>query len=582
VLIRAFVAKKNFAFVAKKFNKFVATVATLLFLNVTPSEAQLLSNPLNFPLQLSGGFGDLRANHYHAGLDFRTRSSEGHPLYSVLDGYISRVTVSPGGYGLAVYLTHPSDSLITVYGHLQAFTLTMAALVKEKQYEKESFTIDISFKPDEIPVNQGDVIGFSGNTGSSNGPHLHFEVRDMNTNDWLNPLIFYHSQIPDSQKPQLRGLRIYPIEGKGAVYGSNTKQDISFTLDKNGQPIITQPIEAWGEIGIGIRATDRMNGTNFNYGIKDILMTVDSIELYRSHIDRISPNESRYVNSQTDYEEWSKTRTFFIKTFTDPGNSARFIASRNSGKITIEEERIYNVVITLTDFYGNTLKIPVKLKGKNQDITPIDTAGAKLLRWYDYNPFSAKGIRMTFPRNSLYSSLYMRYRVANDDNYNSPIHILHPTPVPLHYPAQLSLFIDSIFADSLANKYGIVQIALSTGRRSWIGGVYRDGWFDTEISELGAFAVTSDFNPPRITPIGPATWRAKKKISVLISDDLSGIASYRGEIDGQFVLFEYDSKNALITYTFDNERLQRGAHTLKITVTDRCGNLAAFQHPFTY
>jgi len=566
-----------FAFI----REFVAINITFLFV-VMPcrTEAQQLANPLGFPLQLSGGFGDLRAGHYHAGLDFRTRSSEGHPLHAVLDGYISRVSVNPGGYGLAVYLTHPTDNVMTVYGHLQRFTPQMVEIVKAKQYEKESFAVDIPFEPDFIPVKQGDIIGFSGNSGSSGGPHLHFEVRDLQTGEWIDPLIFYQSQIPDTQKPHIRGLKIYPIEGKGAVYGGNKIRDIPFRLAKNEQPVITETIEAWGEVGLSIRATDLMDGTTFAYGVKDILMTVDSIELFRSRIDRFSPNESRYINSHTDYEEWSKSRSFYMKTFTDPGNNARFIANRNAGKITINEERVYSVVFTLTDLYGNTNHVRIPIQGKKQDITPMDTTGKRLLRWYDYNTFSAKGIRMAFQRNSLYNNLYLQYRVYNDDKYASPVHVLQASPVPFHYPAQLSLFTDSVFESLNEKQYGIVRITPANGRITWIGGKYRDGWFDAEVGEFGAYTVTCDTIPPVIMPLAPATWHRAKKINLRISDNLSGIATYRGEIDGHFILFEFDSKNALVTYTFDNERLPHGYKSLKLTVVDRCGNQSEYNYDF--
>ena len=564
-------------------------IAFLLVVTVVRTAAQHFSNPLDFPPQLSGGFGDLRANHFHAGIDFRTRSSEGHPLHSVLDGYISRVSVSAGGYGLAVYVTHPADSLVTVYGHLQRFTSAMEKQVKEQQYETESFAIDIPFQPEVFPVRQGDVIGFSGNSGNSGGPHLHFEVRDRQTNELIDPLSFYQSRIRDTQKPTVRGLKIYPIEGKGMVNGSNKKQDIAFELDKNGNPVITRPIEAWGEIGLGINAIDRMDGTGFSYGIKDILLTVDSMELFRTYVDRFSLDESRFINSLTDYEEWSKNRSFYIKTFTDSGNKARFIASRNSGKIAILEERMYNAVITLTDLYGNSRQVNIKITGKKQDVTPPDTIGATLLSWYNFNQFSAKGIRLAIYRNSLYDNLYMHYYVSGDEklpllsttNQQYPIHVIHPSPVPLHYPAQLSLFIDSALTTIDTRQYGIVRVNPTDGRRTWIGGVFRDGWIDSEINELGTYTVTYDLQPPKITPIDPTKWIAKKKISFRITDDLSGISSYRGEIDSRYVLFEYDSKNALITYTFDNERLPPGAHRLKLTVVDRCGNQSEYDSNFS-
>ena len=540
------------------------------------SEAQQLASPLGFPLQLSGGFGDLRANHFHAGTDFRTRSSEGHALYAVLNGYISRVTVSPGGYGLAVYVTSIEDSVMTVYGHLQRFVPYLAEIVIKEQYESERFAVDISFNPDVLPVKQRDIIGYSGNSGSSGGPHLHFEVRDLRTNEMVDPLIFYQSNIPDTQKPIVRGLKIYPIEGKGMVNGSSQKRNIAFRLNQNEQPVVGDIIEAWGEIGLGIRAVDRMNGTSFSYGIKKILLTVDSVEIFCSDMDRFSQDESRFINSYTDYQEWSDSRLFYIKTFVEPGNQARFVASRNGGIIRINEERIYHAEITLTDRYGNVCYVPIKIQGRQQEIAPPDTTGTTLLRWYDYNQFSAKGIRMNFMRNSLYNNLYLRHHVSFEGPYNLPVHRFSPTPNPLHYPAQLSIFIDSVSTGILMQQCGIVQINKTNGRRTWIGGDYRDGWIDARVNELADYSVAFDVNPPKITPLEPANWREKKKISFRVSDDLSGIASFRGEIDGAYALFEYDSKNASIIYVFDSERLQSGEHHIKFTVTDSCGNKAEY------
>ena len=573
---------------------FTVIIAFLFVLVSAQAKAQHLSNPFNFPMQLSGGFCDLRANHYHAGIDFRTKSSEGHTMHAVQQGYISRVSVSPWGYGLAVYITHPDDSLITVYAHLQRFSPRLAEYVKNKQYENESYNVDLKFEPGKLPVKQGDIIGYSGNTGNSGGPHLHFEVRDMRTNEFIDPLVFYKSYIPDTRKPLVHGLRIYPIEGKGMVNGSNKKQNIEFKLDKNGNPVISTKLEAWGEVGLAIRAVDKMDGTNFSYGIKDILQTVDSVETYRSYTDRFSMDESRYINSYTDYEEWSEKRRFYIKTFVEPGNRTQFVASRNSGKINIDEERIYNVVITLTDIYGNTCKVPIKIMGKKQEIAPPDTANAKLMRWYDYNSFSAKGIQLAISRNSLYSSLYMHYNTITTKElssakkpslikkYYSQIHVLHKSPVPLHSPAQLSIHLDSSFASANSEKLGIVRLSPSNGRVSWIGGMFRDEWIDAEIRELGIYAVACDTVPPVIRPVDSALWREKKKISIRITDNLSGVSTYRGEINGKYALFEFDGKNALITYDFDDERLHPGYHRLKLTVTDRCGNKSSYEHAFSW
>ncbi|MDR1381574.1 MAG: M23 family peptidase [Tannerella sp.] len=559
-------------------------------------ESIRLSNPFDFPMQLSGAFCDLRAGHFHAGIDVRTGGSEGHALHAVQRGYVSRVSVSPWGYGLAVYVAHPDDSIVTVYGHLQRFNSRLADMVRERQYGSESYAVDFSLNPGVMPVGQGDIIGYSGNSGSSGGPHLHFEVRDMRTDEPLDPLVFYRQHVPDTRKPHVAGLMIYPVEGLGMVNGSNRKQAVELKYDKNGNPVITAVIEAWGEIGLGIRAVDRMDGAGFSYGIKDILQTVDSVETYRSYADRFSFGESGYINSYADYGEWSRNRAFYIKTFVEPGCRLRFVASRNSGKITVSEERIYHVTVRLTDLYGNTCEAPVEIRGKRQEITPPDTAGATLMRWYDYSTFGSPGVRLTIPRGSLYSSLYMRYSVSCPGDgsvrgrpaagrgaaFYSAVHTLHPSPVPLHGPAQLSIHMGRMHEQAGTEQFGIVRADAFTGKLSWIGGVYRDGWMDADISELGTYAVSRDTVPPVITPVDPVKWRGRKQMLIRITDNLSGISTYRGEIDGSYALFEFDGKKAMLSYDFDDGRLHPGYHHLKLTVTDRCGNRSEYRHAFTW
>ncbi len=545
----------------------------------TGAEAQSFSNPLSFPMQLSGAFGDLRSHHFHAGIDMRTKRSTGHVLRSVRPGYVSRISVSPRGYGHALYITHPQDSLVTVYGHLQKFSYRIAEIVKARQYKNESFSIDFNPEPDALPLRRGDIIGYSGNSGSSGGPHLHFEVRDMRTNEPLDPLVYYKSHIPDTRKPLIRDLMIYPIQGKGVVNGKSNKQKIKFRLDANDTPVIKTPIEAWGEIGLGIKAVDRMNGTGFSYGIKDILQTVDGVETFRSTPERLSFQETRYINSYTDYEEWSNRRGFYIKTFIDPGNKLRFLASRNSGRINIDEERIYNVEITMRDLYGNATKATLKINGKKQEIPPPDTVGTSLLRWYEANTFYTGRIKLQIDENSLYTNIYMHYDSIPSTKYYSAIHKLHKYPVPLHNYAQLSIRTDKLSVPTDTNKYGIIRIA-ANGRVSWKGGTYREGWIETKIRELGNYTVACDITPPVIKPVNPAKWNKQRRINIRITDDLSGIASFRGEIDDRFALFEYDAKNAMLTYKFDDERIRGGYDRLKLVVKDGCSNESVYEYSF--
>ena len=550
-----------------------------LFAGITnnTAEAQQLRKPMDIPVLLSGNFGELRSNHFHSGIDFKTQGVEGKPIHSVQDGYVSRISVSPWGYGNGLYITHP-DGTTTVYGHLQKFSQKITAYLKEKQYEQESFNVNLSLTPDELPVKEGELVALSGNTGSSGGPHLHFEVRDTETEEPMDPIEYYKDLIKDTQAPKIQGIMVYSMPGKGVVNGSRRKLELKPVTAKNGKQTLTGKIEAWGEIGLAVKGYDYMDNTSNIYGIKDITLTADSQVIFHSNLDRFAFDESRYLNSFTDFEEWKEHRSFYIKSFVDPGNRLRFIESLNRGILTIDEPRTYHLTYQLADAFGNTTRLSIQIEGKEQPIPEVDTENTELFHWWSDNRFGAKGIRLTIPKGNLYDDLYSRYSVKEDSTALGTTHILHNKPVAFHKSAKLSLRLQT---DTLENKqqYGIVR--LQNGRRSWTGGVYRNGWVDADIKEMGSYTLGQDLVPPTITPLNPATWVSKQAIALRLSDNLSGVQTYRGEIDGQYVLFEMNSKS-VITYHFDKERLARGKHTLKLVVTDACGNQSTYTYPFTW
>ena len=550
-----------------------------LFAGITnnTAEAQQLRKPMDIPVLLSGNFGELRSNHFHSGIDFKTQGVEGKPIHSVQDGYVSRISVSPWGYGNGLYITHPNGTT-TVYGHLQKFSQKITAYLKEKQYEQESFNVNLSLTPDELPVKEGELVALSGNTGSSGGPHLHFEVRDTETEEPMDPIEYYKDLIKDTQAPKIQGIMVYSMPGKGVVNGSRRKLELKPVTAKNGKQTLTGKIEAWGEIGLAVKGYDYMDNTSNIYGIKDITLTADSQVIFHSNLDRFAFDESRYLNSFTDFEEWKEHRSFYIKSFVDPGNRLRFIESLNRGILTIDEPRTYHLTYQLADAFGNTTQLSIQIEGKEQPIPEVDTENTELFHWWSDNRFGAKGIRLTIPKGNLYDDLYFRYSVKEDSAALGATHILHNKPVAFHKSAKLSLRLQT---DTLENKqqYGIVR--LQNGRRSWTGGVYRNGWVDADIKEMGSYTLGQDLVPPTITPLNPATWVSKQSIALRLSDNLSGVQTYRGEIDGQYVLFEMNSKS-VITYHFDKERLARGKHTLKLVVTDACGNQSTYTYPFTW
>lgn len=549
----------------------------ILILCAPSAFAQSLPNPLDLPILLSGNFGELRSNHFHSGIDFKTQGAEGKPVHAVQEGYVSRISVSPWGYGNGLYLTHP-DGTTTVYGHLQRFSKKIAAYVKQQQYEQESFQVNLFPVPDRLPVEKGEVIALSGNTGSSGGPHLHFEVRHTETEEVLDPIEFFKDRITDTRPPRIQGVRVCPVAGKGVVNGSSKPLELKLVTDKNGKKSFSGQVHAWGEIGLAVKAYDYMDQTSNIYGVKEITLQADSQVIFHSYLDRFAFDETRYLNTFTDYAEWKNRRSFYIRSFTELGNRLRFIETKDRGILTVDQSRTYHLTYKLADAFGNTTRLSIRIEGKEQPIPQPDTTHCEPFHWGSDNRFGAKGIRLTIPRGNLYNDLYFRYAVKEDSTALAATHILHNQPVPLHKAADLSLRLQT---DTLDNKrqYGLVR--LQNGRCSWIGGTYRNGWIDGTIKEFGTYTIGQDAHAPTLTPLNPASWISKQMFVFRLSDNLSGVQSYRGEIDGAFVLFEMDSKS-VVTYRFDKERLQRGKHVLRLTATDAAGNEATYTHPFTW
>jgi hypothetical protein len=553
-------------------------ILTLSVLSLVCCRAQQLRNPFDFPIVLSGNFGELRPNHFHSGIDFKTQQQEGKPVHAAQAGYVSRVAVSPWGYGNVIYMTHP-DSAITVYAHLQKFEPNLARYVKTKQYEMESFQVDLSLPPGQFAFAHGEVIAYSGNSGSSGGPHLHYEIRDARTGEALDPLPFYKDRIKDARPPKPQAVMICPVEGMGVVGGSTQKRQLRPLTAKDGSITFGAPVEAWGKIGFAINADDYMDGASNVYGVKEITMSVDGNEVFHSHLDRFSLTETRYINAWIDYETWIETKHFYTKTFVEQGNRLPFLTSKKRGYVTIDEQRTYRIDFQLTDAFDNTCRFTVHIAGKEQPIPAPDTADAVPFYWRGDNHFGAKGIRLLVPDGSLFSHFYFRYKATPDSAAPAAVHQLHDRPVALYHPAHLSLRLQH---DCLTDKrqYGIV--ALRNGRLTWIGGIYRDGWIDANISELGNYTVRIDSVAPRITPLNQTGRTATQTIAFRLTDNLSGIDAWRATIDGAYALFSFDGKKSLITYTFDPERLKPGKHTLRLTVADACGNQSIYETEFDW
>lgn len=550
---------------------------SLLLLCAQITWGQELRQPFDFPILLSGNFGELRSNHFHSGIDFKTQGVEGKPVHAVKAGYVSRISVSPWGYGNGLYLTHP-DGTTTVYGHLQRFSQKIADYVKEQQYAQESFQVNLYPDPGLFPVERGEIIALSGNTGSSGGPHLHFEVRDTETEEVMDPIPYFADRITDTHPPKIQGILVCPMEGKGVVNGQGRKTELKIVTAKDGSQTLNGTIHAWGEIGLAVKANDYMDNTNNIYGVRDIRLSVDGLVIYQSDLDRFTFDETRFLNTFTDYAEWKKHRSYYVRSYVEPGNRLRFIECLNRGILVIDETRTYQLTYTLSDAFGNSTRFSFQIKGEEQPIPETDTEGTEPFHWGSDNRFGAKAIRLSIPKGNLYSDLNFNYQVIEDSTALAAIHLLHDEPVALHEACSLSLRLQT---DTLENKsqYGIVR--KQNERLYWIGGTYRNGWIDGNIKELGTYTIAQDTKAPVITPLNADKWIGKRQFKFRLSDNLSGVKSYRGEIDGQFALFEMNSRS-VITYTFDKERLTHGKHTLHLSVTDAAGNESAYTYPFVW
>jgi hypothetical protein len=528
--------------------------------------------PLDIPLLLSGNFGELRHNHFHSGLDFKTGGKTGLSVRAVKSGFISRISVSPYGYGWAVYVAHP-DGTTSVYGHLSHFATEIEQAVRDSQYLKESFTVDLHFTPEQFPVKQGKTIAYSGNSGSSGGPHLHFEFRETATDKAIDPLPFFKNRIKDTLAPVIMDIRLFPQPGRGVVNGNARNQSI--LRNKNKMDSLSV-VEAWGDIGAGIKAFDRMNGTSNIYGVNEIQLKVDGVEVYHAVMDAFFIDDTRYLNACIDWTDWIENRSLYRKSFIEPGNFQEENRVPGNGIISLTEEKVYQMEYILKDVYGNTARRNFAIAGKAMPIPPCFPNGTHF-RYDQNNQYAGKGIELEIPRKNLYADCYLAIDTAACDSPFAPLYILGER-VPFHSDSSVSLKITrDIYPDK--TKYGLVH--RGKNKKTWLGGEYREGCLHSLIRESGSFSIEADSVPPEIKAVNRAKWKVNQCITFKITDNLSGIASWRGALDGAFILFEYDTKKNALFAGYDPMRMKRSG-LLRLVVTDEAGNSSEITMPVIF
>ena len=529
---------------------------------------KLFESPFDFPLLLSGNFGELRANHFHGGVDFKTQGVVGKPIQCIADGYISRVTVTPGGYGQAVYITH-DNGYTSVHGHLLKFMSEVEKVVEAYQYENETFVVDLKFTSDQFPLKKGEVFALAGNEGYSFGPHLHMEIRKTDTGEYIDPLQFYMDKIVDKTAPRASHVMFYPQAGMGVVNGSQRKKSVALANLKT-------PVEAWGKIALGIKAYDYMEGTANNYGVRSVRLYVDSVEVFSSMVDGFLPDENRMINAWTDYEEYKERSSWVMRSQILPGNTWRMLqADERRGVLTIDEERPYVCRYVLEDLYGNKSSYTFVIKGKKQSFEPT-CKGRHYLCWNQGNMVQLPGLELEIPKGMLYDNVDLNCRVIADSLNISFDYQLHDRPLPLHSKCPLKIAV-RYYPISDMSKYYVVR--KHKGKKISAGGQFKDGYMHTTISELGTYSVALDTIAPRVVPLNKPQWKTGN-IQFKISDAETGIKDYKVYIDGEFVLFKFSSKNSRLSNVHP-KRMKRGVtHRMEVIITDYCGNRTREEYQF--
>ena len=533
------------------------------------------SPPLDIPMQLSGNFGELRPNHFHAGFDFKTQQKEGLKVYASADGYVSRIKISTFGNGITIYINHP-NGYTTVYAHLQKAVGPIQDFISQTHYKEQAFEIEMYLKPGEIPIKKGELIALSGNTGASEGPHLHYEIRHTQSEYIINPLHFgFDLGIKDTKKPTLSGLYVYPLFST-TVNKSQRPIVLNYSLQKDGT-YLADKVVANGPIGFGI-TTDDYDDVSFNkngaYSVKSFFNGHPS---FGFQFDTYSFDDMRYVNALIDYAKYKKTSQRVQKLFMNSKYNLPFIMTNETKGQIIPVPNLDGLYrIEVGDYFGNTTLVSIPIQ---YDTTPVilpteSTASKYLIRSTKDNIFEKDNASVFFPAGTFYDDFTLNFDVRNSILY------LHDDSVPAH-----TNFIVSISNSKLSNeKIDKTYIARIDGEKLIYNSTYRkDSIFSSKVKTLGKYKLVTDTLAPKISMSKPieGKWVSQNVIQLQISDSGSGIKTYNGYLNGKWVLFEYDNKNNTISHYFNDEFLLNGTNELKVIVTDAMGNSATFETQFS-
>jgi hypothetical protein len=581
---------------------------------------------------LAGGLGDLRTNHFHAGVDIRTEQREGLPVHAAAEGYVYKVAVQRSGYGNVIFLRHPNGQT-TVYGHLLKFGGALGDYVRREQYKKQTFEIDLFPEPGEFTFRKGEVIALSGNTGGSSGPHLHFEIRDSKDN-YLNPLYFGFKEIRDITPPKFVGLVIRPLDINGRVNGQFERKVFSPERLKDGSYRLKTPVTATGTVGLELMAYDQMTGTGFRYGLQCIEIKVDGQEIFSYNIENIPNTSTRDYNNLIDYETEQQSGQRFLKCYVPDGNVFDlYKTSFHKGKLIISDTLDHEVRIRISDSFENASELVFSVKGEVPN-PPLPVFEAETNPQWIQSEIQENTLKV---KARLYKSAApsVTYYVGGKEINEQPHFYTNETAVFL---ADLRRFIpDSLKIGSMITRTNIRMQALPgvhagfksdkwsidfqetslfdtlfvTGHRNfnaltvsnagialknyvqlkyipedlsliqerskayrYVDGDYRyvgGTWSGNELSFQTRELGTFVIRNDTVPPKIRLVEHSKNQIKGYIWDAMSGINGYKAMVNGEWVLMNFDAKKGYIwSEKIDSSKAFEGE--LVLEVTDRAGN----------
>ncbi len=535
------------------------------------SSAFAFVSPVNYPISLAGNFGEPRPNHFHGGIDVRTGMVEGKPVFSIADGYVSRVTVGLDGFGNAVYVRHPGGKT-SVYCHLKKFVPQLAAIVRKWQYQHQTCFADVRLRPTDFPVSRGQFIAVSGNTGASHAPHLHLEIHDTRTWSFLDPLTFLKEYVTDTTSPIAHAFMAYPISGEGVFCGSSRQQNYGFSSSN-----LTREFTAWGKVGFGLWANDYMEGSFGILGIYKTTLSVDGNVVFESVVDSIPADCNRMVNSWGDYRHYRRSGVWYMKSFADPGNSLPVLHRHAAagGIVTFDEERDYLLAYTVSDVFGNSRQYSFTVRGRRQSLPekePTDVMNT--LAYNRPNSVQRPGMSLMVPLGALPDNVELA--VGAKPGALSNEWRFYDESYPLFKWAEISLKLNGRVADP--DKLYIVS--RQNGDR-YMGGRYKDGWVTGRMRDFGlTYAIEYDDEAPVLTGLS----FLRNRLRVAAYDSKSGLRSVKGYVDGNFVLFERQDKSNVYVCRLENSPVMRtnSTHSLKVVALDNRGNMKTLTSDFKY